>query len=219
MARNFNKKNNGGARGAVDRINYSATGKVVCWADPAVSGAVLVSGLVLLVSLSCYSAISIIANILLLGVVVGAGSKIYVHLMGMLKKPCKDPLAQLALLDLTVTEDCVDGLVKSSTETFNHITSSLRSLLLGENLYSSVKFGLALYIITILGAMFNTLTILVISWVVAFVIPRVYEENQDSMDDLYAKVFDQYSAVDGKVAALFPGHKEVLAAQVEEKEE
>merc|ERR1712200_272984 len=146
----------------------------------------------------------------------GVGSKMYVHLMGMLKKPCKD---QLALIDMTVSPDCVDGLVKSSAEAYNHYASMLQRLLLGEDLYASLKFLTLMYLGTMVGAVFNTLTLITIGWVAAFVLPKIYEDNQDSMDDLYYKVVDQYAAVDAKIAAVFPGQPKQAEAQAEETKE
>jgi len=112
--------------------------------------------------------------------------------------------AQLALVDLSLPEDCVADCVSSSAQAINNTTSELRRLLLGECIYDSIKFGGCLYLLTILGACFNSLTLLIIGWVLAFILPRIYEDNQDSIDELIAKVQDQYSAVDAKLAALFP---------------
>merc|ERR1719341_606027 len=153
MARNHNKRN-GGAKGATETLNYSPTAALFHWVEPVSSGVVLALGLLILLSLSCYSTISILANLLLLGVVVGLGSKMYVHLMGMLKKPCKDPLAQLAVVDLSIPEDCehLAEFVKSCVDTYNTSASTLRSVLLGEDMYGSLKFGLVVYMLTFVGA-------------------------------------------------------------------
>jgi len=218
--RNAKKRAQNG--GAVVGAEYSPAGRVFLWVDPALSGGVLVSGLMTLVSLSCFSTLSIMANLLLLGVFFGVGSKIYVHLMGMLKKPCKDPLAQLAMVDMTMTEDCISDLVKGCVDGYNCIASEGRRLVLGENIYDSLKFGLVLYFFTIIGSMFNTLTLVGIIFVFSFILPRMYYDNQDSMDELFEKVKAQYTAIDSKIAGVFPAsNKEVIEKiQVEgDKEE
>jgi len=204
MARNPNKRN-GGAKGAVEAMHYSATGKIFHWVDPMTSGVTLLSGLIVLIALGCYSVISIVSNLLLLGVVIGCSCKIYVHLMGMLKKPCKDPLAQLAVLDLSVTENCISDSVVALVEGYNFAINHLRRLLLGEDLYDSLKFGLLLYVGTILGAIFTNTSVLVgICWVLSFVLPKLYEDNQDCFDELFEKVMKQYETIDQKIAAFFP---------------
>ena len=54
-----------------------------------------------------------------------------------------------------------------------YIFSELRRLLLAESLYDSMKFGLVLYLLTFVGAIFNTLTLVIIGWVFAFILPKV----------------------------------------------
>jgi len=220
MARNPNKRNGGGARGAAETLNYSATGKIFHWVDPVASGVVLASGLVVLIGLAWYSVISIFANLLLLGVFLGVSCKIYVHLMGMLKKPCKDPLAQLAVVDLSITEDCIRDSVVGFVESYNYAVNEFRRLVLGEDLYDSLKFGLVLYLGTILGAICtNTVVLLTVCWVLSFVLPKIYEDNQDCIDDGFAKLMQQYEAVDKKLGSFFPRSKveQVEVVQFEEE--
>lgn len=223
MARNYNKRN--GAKGAAEVINYSPAGALFHWVDPVASGSVLVLGLALLICLAMYSIISIVSNILLLAVLGGVGCKVYVHMMGFLKKPCKDPLAQLALVDLTCTEECIAPTIDSLVSFYNCASSQLRSLLLGEDLYASVKFGLVLYLTTILGGMFNAITLMAVGWVMAFILPRIYEDNQDCVDEYWGKLVDQYNVLDAKLATFCPisamseGQTKVEATPVDEKEE
>ena len=49
----------------------------------------------------------------------------------------------------------------------------MRSVLLGEDMYGSLKFGLVVYMLTFVGAIFNTLTLLTIGWVLSFILPKV----------------------------------------------
>merc|ERR1711936_1336772 len=67
------------------------------WKDPVLSGLVAGSGLLFLAAISCYSLIAVAAYFGLSLFLLGLGSKLYVHLMGLLKKPCKDPLAKVQL--------------------------------------------------------------------------------------------------------------------------
>lgn len=224
MARNPNKRNAGGAKGAAEILNYSPAGAIFHWADPVASGVVLVSGLLVLIALGWYSVISIVSNLLLLGVLLGVGCKVYVHLMGMLKKPCKDPLAQLAVLDVSITEDCIRDSVVGLVDGYNYAANELRRLLLGEDLYDSLKFGLLVYLGTILGAIFtNTLVLLGMCWVLSFVLPKIYEDNQDCIGDGLCQLKQQYTAVDQKLASFFPRSKvdqvEVVQFEEEKKQE
>merc|ERR1712156_1420030 len=106
------------------------------WKDPVLSGLVAGSGLLFLGALSCYSLIAVVAYFGLSLVLLGLGSKPYVHLMGLLKKPCKDPLAKVESLHLEVTEEQVQGILSQIA-----------------------KFALAAYLATFLGAVMNSLTL------------------------------------------------------------
>jgi hypothetical protein len=50
----------------------------------------------------------------------------------------------------------------------------MRSLILAENLYSSGKLAVLLYLLTRLGGLANTLSLISLGWVAAFVLPKVH---------------------------------------------
>merc|ERR1712110_483132 len=66
-------------------------------------------------------------------VLLGLGSKLYVHLMGLLKKPCKDPLAKVESLNLEVTEEQVQALLAQAASYVNMATTTTKRLLLVED--------------------------------------------------------------------------------------
>ena len=132
------------------------------------------SGLLFLGALSCYSLIAVVAYFGLSLVLLGLGSKLYVHLMGLLKKPCKDPLAKVESLHLEVTEEQVQGILSQVTNHINVAAATTKRLLLVEDYLESAKFALAAYLATFLGAVMNSLTLVIIAWVAAFSLPTVY---------------------------------------------
>ena len=54
------------------------------------------------------------------------------------------------------------------------VFSEMRSLILAENLYSSGKLAVLLYLLTRLGGLANTLSLISLGWVAAFVLPKVF---------------------------------------------
>jgi hypothetical protein len=56
---------------------------------------------------------------------------------------------------------------------FSTLFSEMRSLILAENLYSSGKLAVLLYLLTRLGGLANTLSLISLGWVAAFVLPKV----------------------------------------------
>ena len=108
---------------------------ILNWSDPSLSGTIFGSGLVFLVSLSYFSLLSVIAYLALALLFLGMGCKVYVHLMGALKKPCKDPLAKIEVMDLEISNETLEKLLNGVVELFNKTSTQLRSLCLVQNLH------------------------------------------------------------------------------------
>jgi len=178
--------------------------KILNWTDPSLSGLISGSGLVFLLSLSHFSLLSVIAYFALTLLLFGLTCKLYVHLMGILKKPCKDPLAKLEVVDTSISSETVDSVLSSVVGYLNTSTEQLRGLCLLQNYLNSAKFAIVLYVATFVGAFFNTLTLLTMAWVGSFIIPTVYEQNQSKVDEVLGQVKAQYEAINQKVAALLP---------------
>merc|ERR1712080_134628 len=176
------------------------------WSDPALSGLVAGCGLAFLLSLSLYSAVSVVAYTMLALAMVGLCCKMYVHLMGLLKKPCQDPLARVQQLQLTVTEDQVQGGLSSLLTGLNATLARLRSLVLVEDYLESAKFGLTLYTATFLGALVNTLALLTMLWVAAFTLPPVYSARQAEIDSALEVAAAQYAKLSAQLSSLLPAH-------------
>merc|ERR1712055_667826 len=178
------------------------------WKDPVLSGLVAGSGLLFLGALSCYSLIAVVA-------LLGLGSKLYVHLMGLLKKPCKDPLAKVESLHLEVTEEQVQGILSQVTNHINVAAATTKRLLLVEDYLESAKFALAAYLATFLGAVMNSLTLVIIAWVAAFSLPTVYAAKQKEVDALLATATTHYNNLNAKLVALVPQQQTQAAAKEE----
>merc|ERR1712141_194384 len=187
---------------------------VLRWSHPQVSALVLLSGLVFLISLLKFSLISVTAHFALAALMLGVGSRVYVHLMGFLKKPCRDPLDLVRGIEVTLPSEKVDSFVVRAAENVNHLAPKIKSLILFENYIETIKFSILLYIFTFIGAVFNTLTLLILSWVGAFLFPTIYDQNQDKFDDMAAQFVVKYQSIDAKINSLLPAA--AAAAQKQE---
>ena len=191
---------------------------ILRWTHPQVSALILVSGFVFLVSLLKFSLISVIAHFALAALMLSVGCRVYVHLMGFLKKPCRDPLNLVRDIEVTLPSEKVDYFVSTTAENVNNLALKTKSLILFENYIDTLKFFILLYIITFIGAVFNTLTLLILSWVGAFLFPTIYDQNQDTFDDMAAQFMAKYQSIDAKINSLLPAQK-LEPQTVIEKEE
>jgi len=157
-----------------------------------------------MISLIYLSLISLISYLALALVILGLGAKTYVHLMGLLNKPCQDPLSTLAQINTTVGTETVEAALGLLLNVFNQSTAELRRLLLVENILDTIKFGLAMYLLSLVGGCFNTLTLLILAWVLLFTLPTVYQQNQQQVDSLVGQMVAQYNNINAKVASFIP---------------
>jgi len=193
----------------------SALHRLIRWTDPALTGLVSGSGLLFLVSLSFYSFLSVLAYLGLSLVFLGVGCKCYLHLMGLLKKPCKDPLAVVESMDLTVTEEQIQGHLSNTVHYTNLMVATARDLLLMENYINSAKFGLILYLLTFVGSFLNSLTVLIVAWVGLFTLPSVYDAKKTEIDSLLDSLYTQYSALNTKLSSLLPAQGQTDAVKTQ----
>jgi len=179
---------------------------LVYWEDPVQSGALFGTVLVTLVSLSYYSLISVVSYLFLTLLALVILVKIYSYVMVMLKKAeagC-DPLDMIAGMPITIPAETISDLSPAVADAINSTVLELRRLFLVENMVDTIKFGLSLWLLTYIGSWFNAMTLIILAWIVAFTLPKVYLNNQGPIDDVLAKVMAQVEEVKEKVMALIP---------------
>jgi len=190
---------------------------LVYWENPIVSGVVFGSVLATLISLNYYSLIYVTSNLTLLMLLAVLGMKLYTKVVVMLGKNelaegC--PLDQLAAMNVAIPTDNLDVYAKQTADKMNVGIAELRRLLLVENMVDTVKFGLSLWFLTYIGAWFNAMTLIVLSWLAAFSLPKAYLMNQAKADEILGKVMVQVEEIKSKVMAVVP-----VKAPAEKKEE
>merc|ERR1719479_695982 len=132
-----------------------------------------------------------------------------------LKKESCNYLAKVADLSVAVPEDKVNQLANKTTTNLNAALIELKRLFLVENMLDSVKFGLSLWVLTYIGSWFNAMTLIILSWVGLFTIPKIYLNNKAQIDPVLDQVKGKLDEVSEKVFAMIPKGK----AAAEKKEE
>jgi hypothetical protein len=200
------------------RVRMTAFCSLVYWENPIASGVVFGSVLASLISLSYYSLIYVCSNLALFMLLAVLGMKLYTKVVVMLGKNelaegC--PLDQLATMNVAIPTENMEVYSKQMAEKLNLGLAELRRLLLVDNMVDTVKFGLSLWFLTYIGAWFNAMTLIILAWLAAFSLPKVYLMNQAKADEILNKVMVQVEEIKSKVMAVVP----VKAAPVEKKEE
>merc|ERR1712073_123432 len=183
--------------------------KTYLWEDPIQSGIIFGSVFVSLISICYYSLISVCAYLSLTALLAVLSLKVYTYVMvTFLKKEVScNPLAKIGELNLEIPEEKVSNIANNASTKLNATLLELRRLFLVENMLDSIKFGLSLWVLTYIGSWFNAMTLILLSWVGLFSIPKVYLNNKTQIDPVLDKVKAQLNEISGKVAAMIPQAK------------
>ena len=111
-------------------------------------------------------------------------------------------------INLTVSEDKVNQIANNATNKLNASLVELRRLFLVENMLDSVKFGLSLWVLTYIGSWFNAMTLILMSWVGLFTIPKV-TKGAKTMQEQPKCAFEQlfFTSQCGKTTNLLSREK------------
>ncbi|XP_063300051.1 reticulon-4 isoform X3 [Pelobates fuscus] len=188
------------------------TGSVVVdllyWRDIKKSGAVFGASLFLLLSLTVFSIVSVIAYIALALLSVTISFRIYKGVLQAIQKSDEGhPFRSCLDCNVGVSEDLVK---KYSDVALNHINCTikeLRRLFLVEDLVDSLKFAVLMWVFTYIGALFNGLTLLILALISLFSIPVIYERHQTQIDHYLALVNKNVKNITDLVLAKVPGLK------------
>ena len=123
--------------------------RLIFWESWLLSSSVFSGGLLLLTSCLHWSLLSVTATLLLYTFLASLGYKLYVHLMGFMKKPCKDILTELQKIE--IEEKDVEKVLCKASRQLKIIADHGLALLLAHDIEKSAKFCLFLYLLTYLG--------------------------------------------------------------------
>merc|ERR1712071_137084 len=194
-------------------LNPDQMNSLLYWDNPRDSGIACGSVLVCLLAVRYISLISVIGNLSLALVTATMSFRIYKSVLAAVNKTQEGhPFKQFLDIDVTLPADKVTEITDGLFTKLNSILAKLKSVLLVENVIESLKFAVAMYLLTYIGAIMNGLTIVTLVWVGYFSIPRIYRDNQKQIDEailpLKSKLEDLQSKLQAALPASIVGRKE-----------
>merc|ERR1712024_430908 len=175
------------------------------WDQPRDSGIICGSVLVCLLAVRYISLISVIGNLSLALVTATMSFRIYKSVLTAVNKTQDGhPFKQFMDIDVTLPADKISSLTDGFFAKLNNFLLRLKSILLVENVVESLKFAVAMYLLTYLGAIMNGLSILTLAWVGVFSAPRVYRDNQKQIDDAVLPLKSKLDDLQAKIQASLP---------------
>merc|ERR1711994_927790 len=175
------------------------------WDNPRDSGIACGSVLVCLLAVRYISLISVIGNLSLALVTATMSFRIYKSVLAAVNKTQEGhPFKQFLDIDVTLPADKVSSLTDGFFPKLNNLLLKLKSILLVQNVVETLKFAVAMYLLTYLGAIMNGLTILTLAWVGVFTAPRVYRDTQKQIDAAVLPLKSKLDDLQAKMQAALP---------------
>jgi len=190
------------------------------WRCPKKTSVVFVSVLLLLVSLSLFSVVSILAYVALCVLSVTFSFVVYRKCLAAVQKSGEgNPFLEYLKDDVVISlnDKCQNYLEKALVQVGDSVVL-VRHYVLIEDVFDSIKFAVFLWFLTYVGAIFNLLTLLILGHVSFFTLPKVYEVHRDQIDSYVKLVMDQiqaqYPVIRGKIESQFGGVWEKISAMI-----
>lgn len=174
---------------------------LLLWKDMKLTGAVFGSAFVLLISLAAFSFLTVISTLFLTALSCIGAYRFYLGLIFRIKGTYDNTFDKLSAHDISLPKDKVKQLAHLLENDFNQVLLVAKSILLWDNLTTSIIAFVAFYIVYCVGCMFNTITLFILILVSAFTLPKIY--------DVYKKPIDQ--AIEKGTAACHQVVKQVMA--------
>ncbi|XP_060068449.1 reticulon-1-A-like isoform X1 [Ylistrum balloti] len=187
---------------------------LVYWRDVKTTGVVFGSMMFILLSLSCFSVLSVLAYLSLAVITVTLSFRIYKNVLQAVQKSGDPhPFRVYLDMDIDVPEDKAQMALKNITRHVNNTSRELRRLFLIEDLVDSLKFGLLLWVLTYIGAWFNGMTLIILAVVSVFTLPKFYETYKVQIDNYFNMICCQVDGVMKQVQTKLPFLKKKEKAQ------
>ncbi|XP_055377968.1 reticulon-4-like [Condylostylus longicornis] len=178
---------------------------IIYWRDVKVSGIVFAIGLIILLALTCFSVISVIAYTSLIALAGTVGFRIYNFVLGMLNdKQEGHPFEEYLQSDIDISQERAKQVCGVTVANVNAFVTELKKLFLVEDYVESVKFGIILWFLTYIGSWFNGMTLIILGYILLFTLPIAYEQNKQIIDQNIELVRVKISEISDKIHAAIP---------------
>ncbi|XP_066451803.1 reticulon-4 isoform X5 [Eleutherodactylus coqui] len=178
------------------------------WRDIKKSGVVFGISLFLLLSLTVFSIVSVVAYIALGLLSISISFRIYKGVLQAIQKSDEGhPFKAYLDSNVTVSEDLVQKYCNVALSHVNCTIKEMRRLFLVEDLVDSLKFAVLMWVFTYIGALFNGLTLLILALISLFSIPVIYERHQTQIDRYLSLINTNVKNTSDLILSKIPGLK------------
>jgi hypothetical protein len=129
--------------------------------------------------------------------------RFYLSVVFRIKGTYDETFDKASAFDLSLPKDKIQELARLLDTDLNQSLNKLKSIVLWDNLTTSLMFFVGLYFAYCIGSVFNTLTLLIIGLVKMFTLPKVYEVYKVQIDQGFEQAgvtaHELYRQVEAKI--------------------
>lgn len=199
----------------VRRIELSPRGRdLIMWKNPKYTAAVFGSSLVMLLSLASFSLLTVTSTALLVALTLAGAYRFYLAFMLRFKGTHDPCFEKLTSSDVTVPKEKIEKLAHIIETDLNRFLNQLKFIVLWEDVTTSLFALISFYVVYTIGAVFNTLTLLIIGHVSLFTLPKIYRVYQAPIDKALTQAHQSADLVWKQALTKLPFlHKKGLKAE------
>jgi len=180
--------------------------KLIYWCEIQKSAGVFGGILFLLLSLTCYSLISVVSTFGMSVLAVSFLYRIGMTIVNAVQKTSAEhPLKNLLEEKIELAEDTVREVAEMFRVYTNDKVKQLQAIFLISDILASLKFGVLLWLVSYIGSWFSMLTLSILGVMLVFSLPIAYEVYQKQVDEAVGlatgKICEVWTLVESKLPA------------------
>lgn len=170
--------------------------KLIYWNEWQKTAGIFGGVLFLLLSLTCYSFLSVVTTLAMSLLAVSFLYRIGMTIVNAVQKTSAEhPLRHLLDQNIELNEDCVREWSERGRVRINRYLQCAQHLFLIKDVVDSLKFGVLLWLTSYVTAWFSLLTMIILTVIAVFTLPKTYDVYQVEIDQAF-------SIAAGKLAEL-----------------
>jgi hypothetical protein len=178
--------------------------KLIYWCEWQHTAGVFGGILFLLLSLTCYSFISVVSTFAMSVLAVSFLYRIGMTIVNAVQKTSAEhPLKNLLEEKIELSESAVREISELTRANFNEKIKEAQRLFLIQDFVASLKFGVLLWLVSYIGSWFTMLTLCIMAVILVFSLPIAYEVYQKEVDQALdmakAKFSEIYKLAESKI--------------------
>jgi len=178
--------------------------KLIYWCEWQHTAGVFGGILFLLLSLTCYSFVSVVSTFAMSLLAVSFLYRIGMTIVNAVQKTSAEhPLRNLLEEKIELSEEIVKEVSELVRVNFNEKIKEMQRLFLIEDFIASLKFGVLLWLVSYIGSWFTMLTLSILGVILTFSLPIAYElyqkEVDQALDMAKGKFCEVYKMAESKI--------------------